>query len=162
MRVQHRRCSRVGFPRDRHPSHDRATRDAARPCSAKIKRRLPGRRRRHCRRSKLRFVLNEWRRGASGKRREDRNDRGERQQRRRVSLRSIRDHSCETIITGCAPPADRHTPPPTVQNSPADRGRTAAAISLVRGRLRNCLGVMVLPHRDVLLKKSAEIQSSRA
>src|SRR5690242_10176080 len=146
MRVQHRRCSRVGFPRDRHPSHDRAMRDAARPCSAKIKRRLPGRRWHRRRRSKLRFVLNErgWRAGR--KRREDRNDRGERDEWAHQWPRPDPDHGCKTMTTDDVPTAYRHTPPPTLLNPSADRGRTAAVIGRGEGRPRYCRGVMLLPH----------------
>jgi hypothetical protein len=162
MRVQHRRRSRVGFPRDRHPSHDRPMRDIARPCSAKIKPRLPGRRWHRRRRSKLRSVLNERRRGTGRKRREDRNDCNQRDKWVRQWPRPARDHGCKRITTNDAPTAHRHTPPPTPQNSPADRGRTAAAISLVQGWLRNCLGVILLPHRGVLLDKRAEIRSRPA
>jgi hypothetical protein len=162
MRIEHRRCGRVGFPRDRHFSHDRVTRNVARRCSAKIKPRVPGRCWRRRRRGKLRSVLNKrgWCAGCKG--REDRNDRSERDVWARQWPRPDRDHGCKTITTDDAPTAHRHTPPPTLPNSAADHGRTAAAISLVQGRLRNCLGVMVLPHRGVLLEKRTEIQSSRA
>jgi hypothetical protein len=166
MRVQHRRCRRVGSFRDSHLSHHRMTRDFGRPCSAKIKPRVPGRhwrrRRKLRRRSKLILILNERRWRAGRKCPEDRNDRGERDEWAHQWPRPDPDHGCKTMTRDDAPTAYRHTPPPTVQNSPADRGRTAAAISLVQGRLRNCLGVMVLPHRGVLPKKHAENQSSQA
>jgi len=152
MRIQHGRCPRVGFSYDRHFSHDRPMRDVTGRCSAKIQRCVPGRRWRRRRRSKLRFVLNERRWCAGRKRREDRNNRSQRDEWARQWPRPDRDHGCKTITTDDAPTAHRHTPPPTVPNPPGDRGRTAAAISLVQGRLRNCLGVMVLPHRGVLPK----------
>src|SRR5262249_46756169 len=63
-----------------------------------------------------------------------------------VSLRSARDHRCETTTTDCAPPADRHSPPPTVPSPSADRGITAAVASRGEGRPRYCPVVMVLPH----------------
>ena len=157
MRIQHRRCSRIWFFRDRHLSHDRMTGDGR--CSAEMKRCLPGRRwcRRRRERTKLGFVLNERRWGTSRKRREDRNDRHERHKRWRVSLRSARDHGRKTITTDYTPPAHRHAPPPTLPNPTADHGRTAAAISLVQGWLRNCLGVMVLPHARFSAEKRTEI-----
>ena len=159
MRIEHRRCPWVGLSRDRHFSHDRPMRDVTERYSTKIQRCLPARRRR--RRNKLRFVLNErgWRAGR--KRGEDRNDRNQRDEWARQWPRSDRDHGCKTITRDDAPTAHRHTPPPTVQNSPADRGRTAAAISLVQGRLRNCLGVMVLPHRVFCLKNLLKIRRAQ-
>ena len=135
-------------------------RDIARPCSAKIKPCLPGRRWHRRRRSKLRSVLHERRRGTGRKRREDWNDCNQRDAWARQWPRPDPDHGCKTMTRDDAPTAYRHTPPPTPQNSPADRGRTAAAISLVQGRLRNCLGVMVLPHRVFCLKNMLKFNRS--
>src|SRR6516162_6093815 len=159
MRVQHRRCRRIAFSRDRHFSHHRVTRDLGRPCSAKIKPRVSGRHWRRRWRSKLRrrskLILNERRWRAGRKRREDRNDRHQRDGWARQWSRSDRDHGCKTVTTDDAPTAYRHTPPPTVQSPPADRGKTAAAISLGQGWLRNCLGVMLWPHTREILRKQA-------
>ena len=144
MCIHHCRCRRVGFSRDRHFSHDGVTGDVTGRCSAKIQRCLPGRCWNRRRRSELRFVLDE-RRGSTGRKRsEDRNDRSERHIRRRVSLRSARDHGCETITTDCAPAADRHAPPPNTQNPTADRGRTGAAIGQGGTLITDLLGVWPL------------------
>src|SRR5262249_34183639 len=129
MRIEHRRCCRVGSFRDSHLSHHRVTRDVAGRYSAKIKPRLSGRHWR--RRSKLRWrsklVLNERRWRAGRKCPEDRNDRNQRDKWARRWPRLDRDHGWKPITTDSAPTTHRHAPPPTVYKSASRSGQNDGA-----------------------------------
>lgn len=140
MRIQHGRCPRVGFSRDRCFSHHRVTRDVTGPCTAKIQCCLPGRHWHWRPRSELRSVLNERRWGTGRKRREDRNDRSERDEWARQWPRPDRDHGCKTMTTDDVPTAYRHTPPPNepkfASRSRQNRGRNQSSKGPVTELLR--------------------------